>query len=88
MENKYDWRVKPCPFCGKEPEVGFTKTYESSCGPDVIEARVHCPICNIEQRVRFSIPMSDKFTSFTDVLDVCTEVVNKWNARYNEDETD
>lgn len=68
--------LKPCPFCGKEPENFIAAERESVV--NTIYAKIHCIHCNIEISER-----TDNYSSFSDIAKIEEKVINRWNNRTN-----
>lgn len=74
-----DVKLKPCPFCGNQPEAGV-EFYESIGGEVKLKAEIWCERCHVGRAKIF------KATEITPVpfdryMDAFDSAVLKWNTR-------
>lgn len=72
--------LEPCPFCGKRPVPRI-----NAKGGDAyyLFYEIKCENCKISMSKASSYTDSYKGTSFNEVLQDMTEIIDKWNTRGN-----
>lgn len=79
-----DYKLKPCPFCGAEPEAGTT-LYEYRGSEVSISAKIQCPKCKIFKRRIFKVADDYMMIPFSDYIIAFDGVINDWNQRATEE---
>lgn len=74
-----DHILKPCPFCGGEPESGV-EFYESSGGLVKLKAEVWCERCRIG-RYKIFKATEISLVPFERFIDAFDKAISDWNTR-------
>lgn len=69
--------LKPCPFCGAQPETDVTVT-QMRDGEDHVDFSVTCPNCGVDKTVRLKIRGKCEFNI---VKNAMLDAIFAWNKR-------